>query len=462
MLLCSQVKQTCNRRFSKRIILYVVFMFGLVQGLTTFYFNTCGAESNIVQKQHSLQQVINSAKAGQTIILPAGTFEESVTISKPLSICGNGEVTLLNTKKQPAITIKADYVNIKGITIKHKSDKSSPAILVRGSYTTIKEMTIHTIGYGIMLRDANKVNISNNKITGAALPFKHKGKRYKNNGIDLHHCSQHQICNNDLSYLRDAIYLENCNKINVQGNTVNNNRYGIHFMYIDDSFILDNRGQHNVTGAMVMGVDNSVVANNTFSKQKKNVHSQGILLYDVYNSIIKQNTVDNNRVGLYVEQSSTNEIKNNAILRNFVGIQLIRSEDNKIESNGLVGNVIEAEAVNSKKNFIKENYWDSFSGLDITHTGTSDIPYVISPFFRTIVRQNVAFQLFFQSPSITFLSGMFTDDRHHWPTDTKPRMKMHIGLPDNDYKIDLSVLVVSVLLLCTSVFIILYLGVKRV
>lgn len=125
-----------------------------------------------------------------------------------------------------------------------------------------------------------------------------------------------------------------------------------------------------------------------------------------------------------IAESSGNEIRGNAVLRNFIGIQLVLAEDNQFTRNQFVSNVIEASAMDSRNNEMKENYWDSFQGLDLNNDGISELSYGINPFYEQVVNRNSAYQLFFQSPGMIFMSSLFTEGKAEWTSDRSPLMSM--------------------------------------
>ncbi|MNJ51759.1 Periplasmic copper-binding protein (NosD) [compost metagenome] len=221
-----------------------------------------------------------------------------------------------------------------------------------------------------------------------------------------------------------------------------------------------------------MGVRNVQVTDNSFAKQSQNVNSQGILLFDVQNSAIERNFVEGNRVGIYIELSKDNQVKENSVIRNFIGIQFKQAEGNRIEGNDFISNVIEAEATDSRENEMKGNYWDSAQGLDMDNDGISDIPYAINPFYQELVAKTPAFQLFFQSPGMTFLSEMITDEEKSWAMDSAPQMKLNaasamLPLPSDDAEAktvisdQTFILIIATMLLATAIITILYSGVSK-
>jgi len=416
------------------------------------------------QAPQPLQQLIDEAVPGESLILSKGSYAGPAIINKQLTIVGNGNVTIENDSKKPAIQIVSNQVVIQGLTIRHQAGEAA-AVEVVSDDVTLDRLSIETRGFGIMLRDADRVIIKHNRINwsgamkGKIIPL---GKRQ--NGIDLYNSHDSQIENNEIADMRDGIYLENSHRSSVAENQLFRSRYGIHCMYTNETRVVRNEGEFNVTGAMIMGVRDAVVSDNSFRKQSENVNSQGILLFDVQTSIINNNLVEGNRVGMYIEQSSDNRITDNSVLRNFMGIQLLESTGNVFSNNQFIANVIEAEAIESVGNRMDGNYWDAFRGLDLDHDGLSDIPYYVNPFYQQLVQQTPAFQLFFQSPGMTFLSSLFTDDKENWSADNKPLMSFtsnSVSRTESASDTDLKVWIVSLMMLIASLYIMISMGVKR-
>lgn len=342
-----------------------------------------------------LQPMIDSARSGETLTLAPGTYLGPVHIDKRLTINGsNNGATLMNTAAdgQIAVLIQADGVQLENLNIQQNLDGEAAAVQVEADRVVLKGLAIHTAGFGIVLREADRGVITGNKIRWFIPQGTAPGTR--GNGIDLYNAHGTEIRENEISYLRDGIYLENSPNTVVDQNKLSYLRYGVHCMYINGSSVTNNAGEYNITGAMIMGVTDVVVSGNSFRKQSRNVHSQGILLYDVQTSSIVNNVVEGNRVGIYMQQSSDNTLQNNLVLRNYIGIQFEDAEGNRFQRNGFVANVIEAQATGSRDNELKENYWDAFSGLDLTGDGVSDLPYAINPFYQQLVSGNASYQLF--------------------------------------------------------------------
>ncbi|MNW35568.1 hypothetical protein D3C74_125660 [compost metagenome] len=403
-----------------------------------------------------LQPIIDRAASGEVIRLDAGEYSGPVQINKPLSIIGNDEVTLVNRTEASAIVILADGVSISGLDIAHYGKGDTASVYISGDQATVRDVVTKTQGFGIMLRNANHVQIQNcTMIWGGE---QNTSSARKGNGIDLYNSQNVRIEDNEIQRMRDAIYMENSRNATVKNNKMILTRYGIHCMYIDGSVIEGNEGMYNITGAMVMGVKNVQVRDNSFRMQSGNVNAQGILLYDVQNSTVERNALEGNRVGIYMEGSSNNQIQENDLRRNFVGIQMLRAEGNMVTNNTFISNVIEAEALKSQHNTVNQNYWDSFQGLDLEQDGYSNMSYAINPFYQSLVNRNEAYQLFFQSPGLGFLSSLFTDGQETWAKDASPRMSplLQENVAEDESDESGNVMWIGVFLLEAALIVILY------
>jgi nitrous oxidase accessory protein len=413
--------------------------------------------------RNNLQDLIKRAKPGDTLLIQPGDYKGPLVIDKPVEIKAmSGKVRIINESNQPAIQLMASHSRLIGLEIVDQAPKSSAAIVVTGNDNILNNLNIQTKSSGIRLRKASRNMIQKSTISWLEqkgeppTPLSNKG-----NGIDLWGAHENRITENVISNLHDGIYLESSNWNRIEGNRLERSRYGIHCMYTNYMIIRNNVGSYNVTGAMIMGVTNSRVIGNTFYKQSENVNSQGLLMYDVRTSVIRQNHLEDNRVGLYVERSQNNELSNNIISRNFVGLQLKDANQNKSSGNQFYANVIQAEAVNSYDNEMKGNYWDDFKGIDIQNTGYSTIPYEINPFFQKLTESIPAYQLFFQSPGMSFLESMFTTNQDTWTKDISPLMKPSFKKGENSSPTTQTTFWLGLFLLVASIINIFYLGVKR-
>lgn len=412
----------------------------------------------------SLQELINEAHTGDTIVIPVGNYNGPIIIDKSLKLenRSEAEVIIRNTTSKPAVQITADNVSLVGLTIIDETVSKQSAILVQGNGVLLDQLQIRTGSFGIKMRKANNGEVRNTSIVWigriADRPVKLSDK---GNGIDLYESNGNRFIGNSITAMHDGIYMENSDENVIESNTFELLRYGVHCMYTKGTIIRNNIGMLNITGAMIMAVRDVEVTDNQFTKQNENVNSQGILLFDAHQTVIRNNHVEGNRVGLYVEQSTQNKIEGNSVIGNFIGIQMLEADKNDLTGNQFVGNVANAEAKNSVDNVVAGNYWDSFQGIDADGDGNSDIKYAINPFFQSLIKARPGFQLFFQSPGMVFLESLYQSESKVWTTDESPLME-----PSQELRFIAPSLTlvhtawIGAILLCLAIYFI-YLGVRR-
>ena len=68
----------------------------------------------------SLQDKIERALPGETIEIPKGVYEENLVLTKPITLKGQGKVTIRSKNEKPAITIKGKNVSLKNMKVEYK------------------------------------------------------------------------------------------------------------------------------------------------------------------------------------------------------------------------------------------------------------------------------------------------------------------------------------------------------
>ena len=370
---------------------------------------------SVSQASDTLQSKIDAASNGATIEIEGGEYEETVLISKPITLEGKGEVLIRSCEDKPVVSISGEAVTLKNIHVKHCGDeKEDTAIYVTGSNHTLTDIRIDTRRYGIRLDQANDVTIIDSEIHG----------RRQGNGIDLWKSNRNQFKNLIISNVTDGIYVEQSHKNSLLKNKIQNSRYGIHLMFSNDNVLSENVSRSNITGAMLMESKRTTVRNNDFLANKTSVNAQGLLLYLTSETEVTGNEFISNRIGIYIEDAENNTIASNKIMDNFMGVQFKKATGNKIVRNTFVGNVNDAQAIASSNNEVNGNYWDAASKVDLDGNGESEIHFTADPYFLTLTTDVPEYQLFFQAPGLILLQNMLKSPPEQLLTDAAPLMDM--------------------------------------
>jgi RHS repeat-associated protein len=247
----------------------------------------------------TIQQAVDNATAGDTIIVRDGVYTENVNVDKRLTIQSeNGsDSTIVQAAdiNDHVFEITADSVNISGFTVKDAAGYLSD---------------------GIRLDNAHHCNLSDNNVSNNF------------NGIFL------DLSGNNT--LRNNIITENV----VHNFGIRGSLSGTYVQDIDTSnlvdgkpiyYWIDEKDKHVPTDAGCVVIINS--SNITIRDLTLKNNYDGVLLVNTIESKIENVTVSNCETGIHLEQSSKNEVINNNGSNNGYCIRLGNSDKNRLTNN---------------------------------------------------------------------------------------------------------------------------------
>ncbi len=262
----------------------------------------------------SIQDAINDAEDGDTIIVFGGTYEETLRINKGLSIFGKK-----NKEGQPPILVPKS------------SDFPERMIYITSENCIFSGFIINGLNKsyrGIWVKGDENI-ISNNKIINNDI------------GISLHYCSQNIIEHNILS---------------------NNSFYSIDLHEASGNIIRWNKFFNNFWGIVTSSSPNNIFSNNTFFRdgintwsaqtienntvdgkpiryyfKKENFvipHDTGeVILIECKNVTVSNVIFSNVSIGICAAHSSRIVVENNAFFKTTAGIRMVASQDIQIKHN---------------------------------------------------------------------------------------------------------------------------------
>ena len=114
-----------------------------------------------------IQEAINNASDGDTIIVHSGVYHENVVVNKSVTLKGIGQPVEDANGSGSAINITAEGVTLEGFTATNSgSSRSDTGIKVNSSNNTITGNNVcNNNGDGISLRDSSNNTISGNNVS---------------------------------------------------------------------------------------------------------------------------------------------------------------------------------------------------------------------------------------------------------------------------------------------------------
>ena len=265
-----------------------------------------------------IQDGINAAQDGDTIVVYSGCYYENVVIKKSIHLCGSGwEHTIIDGNSEGhVISIYHDNVTITNFTVKNCGEISAV----------------------IRIENCNNVTISYNFLTSI--------ERYT--AIDAHPSN-----------------ISSLSGISIHGNIINNMTRGILFSCCCYSYIENNLIENTIYGIFLGGYG---MHNNTVSKNIIRNCSDGIFLYSYENerNVITHNNILNCSTGIGLE-GNCNIIKLNEFIGNEYGIYVCLGRNNEIHFNNFIQNNKSAyfhrRIFDIYLNCWNRNYWDDHNSI---------------------------------------------------------------------------------------------------
>lgn len=337
----------------------------------------------------SLQEAINTAVAGDTILVKKGTYKEfNIVVDKPLTIKGENFPVIDGEDQGEIIRVVSNNVTIDGLFIinvgtSYTSDHAAIRV-VRSENFLIQNVVLEKLFFGIYIEKSNNGRIYHNKVIGDAQDEYNSG-----NGIQLWYSKNIVVEKNIVQKVRDGIYLEFSDNIIINDNiSTENLRYGLHFMFSNDDLYTNNTFENNGAGVAVMFSKRIKMLNNTF-KKNWGTAAFGLLLKEINDAEIKDNVFEENTVAINIEGSNRVVYSGNDFISNGYAIKVLGAcYTNTFEKNNFLYNSFDV-SYHSKinDNVFQHNFWSSYTGYDLDKDGVGDVPYRPVKLFSYIVNK---------------------------------------------------------------------------
>ena len=314
----------------KRIVIVIAFMLLFAFPVNTLYFHEKARGNNFEEiingrtlyvggsgpgNYSKIQDAINDANNGDTIIVYNGTYCENIVIDKSINLIGeNKDTTVIKGKGDNVVHIKANNVNITGFTIQGNGSIYAIIYLDHSNNANLHSLIIQLAKKGIHLIHSNNATISNNIISKCSYGIynlfsnftiiRENILRGNDHGMEISHSKDVQIENNNISKNNYAIFLDNSFNTSINQNLIKSNN--VHAIYLFSS-------KHNIiTGNCIDGNKWGILIDNADDLEGY--------------ALIQHNNISNNVVcGIQIDWSFGNKIAENNISYNNVGIRLISS-----------------------------------------------------------------------------------------------------------------------------------------
>jgi parallel beta-helix repeat protein len=295
----------------------------------------------------SIQEAINNAQDGDTILVSSGVYQENLEINKELTILSHSTLADNRTKTYIIGAVPGDNVfNI------YSSNVTIDGFCISGGSSGTDRYES-----GIYLEGVQDCSLKNNILIQNDL------------GISLNGSKDNIIVNNLASLGNYGISLTDSQRNLISKNLLVTNNQGISLDNSVNNTIVNNTADSNSIGVFLRVSKMNTLAYNLIIRNK----------YGIFGQNAKSNLLFSNRV--YLDDSGVyfNDSSNNTVFRNeFINFVNAIDEGNDYRS-GFINfiNTVD-EGKNLWNSSTAGNYWHDYTGQDVDSNGIGDTPYLIN------------------------------------------------------------------------------------
>ncbi|MGD8587362.1 MAG: nitrous oxide reductase family maturation protein NosD [Chromatiales bacterium] len=327
------------------------------------------------------QELVDASDPWGRLVPPAGTYAGPVVIKTPITIDGQGQVTIDGGGQGSIVTLQTDGATLMNLHLTNSGDSHNDldaAIQVQGNFNVIKDNLITDSLFGVNLQQVESNLVKRNRISSKPVDLGLRG-----DAIRLWYSFNNEVTDNIIRDSRDTVVWYSRDNLFAR-NDARGGRYSLHFMYSQANEVVDNHYENNSVGIFLMYSDGVKLLNNTIARAS-GATGMGIGFKETSDVDVIGNRILYCGTGLYLDVSpyqpdTTNRIKDNLIAYNGVGIQFLNDwTGNQIEGNRFKGNItqvaVSGGGKTANRNRWNGNYWDDYEGFDLNRDGIGDAPY---------------------------------------------------------------------------------------
>ncbi len=378
-----------------------------------------------------LQPWLDTALPGASIRLPPGTYAGPAVISKPLTLDGDGKVIIDAGGHGTVLTIKADHVTLRGLTLRNSGDshdKLDGGIMADGSELLIENNVIEDVLFGISLHRTTRSVVRGNRIRSRAVDPADRG-----DGLRLWYSSHNRIENNDIAQIRD-VTVTNSPHNRFSGNTIRDSRRAFNFLFAHRSLVDRNHLEQNSTGIIALNSDGLTIRNNRIL-HAMDASGAGIALKETSAALVIGNEIVHCAHGIMADSpmNPLNRIVfiDNYVAHNITGVYFYGAKGGHIAIGNTFRSNLWPVTIIGDGDPLDDtwlgNYWDGYEGFDQDGDGFGDRPYELLAYADRIWLETPAARFFRNSPVLELLDFLERLAPFSAPAlilrDSAPRMK---------------------------------------
>lgn len=327
----------------------------------------------------SLQVLIDVTPPGGTLKPLPGTYGGPLFIKHPITLDGQGQVTLDAQGEGTVLTVKADGAVVRNLHLTNSGDSHdqvNAGILLQADDVLIEDNIIDNSLFGIHLQQASGNTIRRNQISSKPGHVTLRG-----DGVRMWYSSDNLLQDNQLVNSRDMVFANSPDN-RIIGNSIRDGRIGMEFIFSPGNEVRDNEVKGNVTGIVVIYSDELIITGNRMLKLRQHT-GFGLSIKESSQVVVENNEIAHCAIGFVVNAPIQPEnitfLRNNLFAYNEAAMFFYGDrgghviEGNRFDNNHT--DVLVSSASSAVDNKWLGNMWDSYEGFDQDQNGVGDTPH---------------------------------------------------------------------------------------
>ncbi|SIR73404.1 NosD domain-containing protein [Natronorubrum thiooxidans] len=371
----------------------------------------------------TVQEAIDTAPANTTVVVSEGTYAETVEIDRPISLVGEGDVTLRGDDNGTVVTVTSERVALENLELTGvgnvtregdelpvEIDEEWDATFTQyyagtdagiAAYTAdellVQDVRIETPASGVIAYDSTDAVFRNVAVDGPDDPT---------DGLAGMLLFQSPSVIEDSTYQggQNGIYLYRSPTTVIRSSSFDGHRLGIHLMHTDDTLIADNdiQNQHSAGIYIMTGPERNAIVGNTITESAIGISVGGS------NTYVAENLVDESELGMRLDTTAS-IYEGNVFAGNDVGVDVSAMlPTNRVVGNDFVGNGEHAAATSGPLRIWSQdgvgNYWQG--AATIADGGHADLSYSPTDDVDKRLHLTDGVQTLTRAPALRALSGL--------------------------------------------------------
>ena len=351
-----------------------------------------------------LQMFVDVTPPNGVLRPPPGRYAGPVVIKHPITLDGEGRVSIDGGGQGTVLHVKANGSVIRGLHLTNSGDSHNgpdAGMMLEADDSLIENITIDNSLFGIHLKQAN-----NNIIRGNRISSKKNDLSLRGDGIRMWYSTGNLIENNKFSNIRDLL-ITNSPDNRIVNNKISNSRMGMEIVFSPNNKILNNDISENTSGFAIIYSNDLLLQGNRIW-QLRNITGSALSIKDSSKVVLKQNQIIHCATGLIanapVHPENIIYLDDNLFAYNDIAMYFYGDKgghllhNNRFEHNNV--EVLVSSHTSAIGNDWRGNHWDKYEGFDQNGDGIGDLPHTVLVYSDRIWMDRPMTKFFRSSPAL--------------------------------------------------------------